>query len=228
MTRAVLVFGVCLSLLLGERAVAQRPSEVAEPENTTPTRAVGTTAVQESEDRTIAGILEALIRDLRGEIRELRRELREEMKELADDAVEESQRAVREGLVDARRLYLAAQSRLDGLTVDVGPCEERLPDRTYHAATAGIAVAAMNQQGDSRSGVQGFVAPVPEILEGEIDRQYRRGGASVRYANIDAYLLYDSITMPVGEGEYWRFQIGYGNGTNTNFSWCPLGLKASE
>ena len=56
-----------------------------------------------------------------------------------------------------------------------------------------------------------------------------RGGASVRYADAfapnSAYMIYDSLTMPIGEGEHWIVRDGYGTSpVNSEIRFCPLEL----
>lgn len=188
-------------------------------------RSVGPQTPQASETDRLYGILEAMVRDLQAEMRELRGEM-------ADHA--ERTRAQSQGLAEQvavlEREREETRARLDGMTVGIGPCEERRQNTVYQAATAGFVVAAMdtgpNGDDNPRSGVVLFVAPDPESLTRPIDRQYMRGGASVQYRGLDTYLIHDGLTAPVGQGEYWTVLASYGNPpVSTEFRFCGLELS---
>ena len=172
---------------------------------------------------------EAMVRDLQANFRELRQEIQQ-----ATERSEAEDLRLAEQMADLERRQGEQGVQLEGLTVDVGPCEERRHHTVYEAETAGIVVAAIDtgqSTNNRRLGIVGYVAPVPENLTVPINRQYRRGGGSVQYAGVEnSYLIYDDIAMPVGQGEYWTIRSGYGDpfqDGSAEFRFCPLTLKQS-
>ena len=158
------------------------------------------------EDPVGDAIDEMRFRDLEDELRRLR-------EELADLEVRQEEQGV----------------KLDGMTVAVGPCEERRQNTTYRAETGGIAIAVLHDaDGSPMSFIEGFVAPEPGVLElVPQDHQYFRANASIHVAQ---YVPLNSGTMPVGKGEYWRMQRVSGTGlsvsaANVIVSWCPVVLQ---
>ena len=148
--------------------------------------------------------------------------------------LEDQLRRLREELSAVEQRLVAREAL--GSVLDLGPCEDREvsrdPSRTiYEEEVPGFVVAALNYGpagGPQRRGIQGFVATERESLEANpIESRFRRGGASAQYHGLDTYLLYSSLTMPVGSGESWVLQIGYGDAeVSSNVMFCPLVLKA--
>ena len=208
MARKVTVLIVYLLLLAGH-VTAQQASPAVEPGGASETAVKVPT--QASEDFTIVEVLEAMLRDLRGEIRELRHELREEMRELTDRAVEESQRTVREGLNDTRRLYVAVQNRVADSTVEMGPGEEKDINTVYPATSAGFVTATANLKGAGRCVLLGHASAETKSLKSPRDPRYLRGVSALQYApgggpnheDINPYIPLGSIAFPVREKEFW-------------------------
>ncbi len=169
-------------------------------------------------DSSDADALHDRIRDLRAEVLQLREQL---------EGLEA--RTIARVSADALRLARQEIAALEtALTVSVGPCTSERLGTVRRAPSAGFVVAALDTgpSGDDapRSGVVGFVAPDRESLEQRpISRRHMRGGASVRYANIEAYLIHGSLTMPIGEGEFWTVLNSYGTSpVNSEIRFCPL------